>query len=67
MEDEKIDITKIAEPKIISYMSKEEFITMLSNFHFTHIKDYEINLITGFEYDAKEDELHTRGYFIRYY
>lgn len=61
-----IDVTKLNYIHIESYMSKEEFIKMLENLHFTHIKDYDINVITGFEYNAKDNTTNTRGYNIKY-
>ena len=62
-----IDVTKLNKIHTESYMTKEEFIKMLENLNFTHIKDYEINLITGFEYNAEDNTTNTRGYFLRYY
>lgn len=64
--DEIIDITKINKIHIDSYMTKEEFINLMNNLKFTHIKEYDIDLITGFEYNAEKNETYPRGYEIRY-
>lgn len=62
-----IDITKLNNIHIESYMTKEEFIKMIESLRFTHIKEYDIDLITGFEYNAEENKTNTRGYNIKYY
>ena len=64
--DEMIDITKINQIHIDSYMTKEEFVNFINSLRFTHVKEYDIDLITGFEYDAKENETRPRGYNIQY-
>lgn len=61
-----IDITKLNKIHIESYMSKQDFINMINNMKFTHIKNFDIDLITGFEYDAENNKTLTRGYNIRY-
>lgn len=66
MEDEIIDVTKLNSIHIESYMNKETFIKMLNDLKFTHVKDFDINLITGFDYDAKENKTNTRGFNIEY-
>lgn len=32
-----------------SYLTKEEFITLLENINFTHVKNIHVDLITGFK------------------
>lgn len=64
--ENKIDITKINQVRIGSYLTKEEFINTISNLNFTHIKAYDIDFITGFEYNAEDNETRPRGYSIRY-
>ena len=64
--ENKFDITKINQVCIGSFMTKEEFVNMISNLNFTHIKEYDIDLITGFEYNAEKNETKPRGYCIRY-
>ena len=50
------DSTK-SEEIIKSYMTKEEFINLISSINFTHIESAEIELITGFYLDfSAEDE-----------
>ena len=66
MEDEIIDVTKLNSIHIDSYMDKESFIKMLDNLKFTHVKTFDINLITGFEYDAKENKTNPKGFNIEY-
>lgn len=50
-----------------SYMTKEEFINMLQNLNFTHIENYDIEVITGFYYrpGEKEDNLIAVGYELK--
>ena len=64
--NEIIDITKLNQIHIDSYMTKQDFINMINNMKFTHIKNFDIELITGFEYNAKDNKTLPRGYNIRY-
>lgn len=64
--DEIIDITKLNQIHIDSYMSKQEFINLINNMKFTHIKNFDIDFITGFEYDTKDNKTLPRGYNIKY-
>ena len=65
--NEIIDITKLNQIHIDSYMTKQDFINMINNMKFTHIKEYDIDLITGFEYNVEENKTNPRGYNIRYH
>lgn len=40
-----------------SYITKEEFIDMISNIDFKRVKTCELSLITGFIYDGDENEI----------
>ena len=42
-----------------SYITKEEFINMISNIDFERVKRCELSLITGFIYNGDEDEIET--------
>ena len=64
--DEIIDITKLNQIHIDSYMTKQDFINMINNMKFTHIKNFDIELITGFEYNAEDNKTLPRGYNIKY-
>lgn len=64
--EEIMDITKINKIHVDSYMSKEEFISFINGLKFTHIKEYDIDFITGFEYNAEENKTYPRGYNITY-
>lgn len=62
--EDTIDITKINQPHIDSYMKKEEFMKILENMRFIGIASASIHFITGFEYDAKNNTTKTLGYDI---
>ena len=49
------DSTK-AESIIKSYMTKEEFINLITAINFTHIESAEIELITGFYLDSSSED-----------
>lgn len=51
--ENKFDITKINQVRIGSYLTKEEFVNMINNLNFTHIKAYDIDFIAGFEYNIR--------------
>lgn len=59
--DEAIENSK---QKINSFMTKDEFITMLQNLRFDSVDTARIYFITGFDYDAENDTLQKRGFNI---
>lgn len=64
MENDFIDITKLNQIHVDSYIDKETFIEILNNLHFHSIASAKIEFITGFEYDAKENTTKRRGFEI---
>lgn len=64
MEVGKIDLKSLNRNHIDSYMTKEEFIEIINNLHFTHIKEADLYFITGFVYNAEDDTTKTLGFKI---
>ena len=50
-----------------SYMSKEELLTILEKIDFIAVERCNVELITGFIYDASEDKITTRTKTINIY
>lgn len=49
-----------------AYMSKDEFLTMLSNLDFKCVDDFNISIITEFDFTRVGEEVDPRSYTIRY-
>lgn len=64
MENDFIDITKLNQIHVGSYMTKEKFVEMMNNLNYVAIDSANIHFITGFEYDAKENITRPRGFDI---
>ena len=47
-----------------SYITKEDFLKMMETLKFTHIEYANIQLITGYLYDAKDDSIKRLGFKI---
>ena len=56
------DIKANAEMDANSYISKDEFISMVQTMEFTHIKNAKIFFITGFKHNVEKDETDAIGY-----
>ena len=64
MEVGKIDLKSLNINHIGSYMTKEEFIDIITNLHFTHIERADLHFITGFVYNAENDTTKPLGFEI---
>ena len=64
MEVGKIDLKSLNRNHIESYMTKEEFVQIITNLHFTHIQRANMHFITGFVYNAEDDTTKTLGFDI---
>ena len=69
MNDEELNLgvkerLKVAEN---SYMTKEELLTILEKIDFIAVERCSVELITGYIYDASEDEITTRTKSINIY
>lgn len=62
--DDFVDITKINQPHIDSYMTKEEFVKMLENMRFVRIESAHIHFITGYQYEAEKNITKALGFDI---
>lgn len=64
MEEGKINLESLNRNHIDSYITKEEFIEIITNLHFTHIESARIHFITGFVYNTENDKTQTLGFDI---
>lgn len=64
MEVGKIDLKTLNRNHIDSYMTKEEFVQIITNLHFTHIERAHMHFITGFVYNTEDDTTKTLGFDI---
>lgn len=64
---EQTDFTSKANMSLQSYMTKDEFITMLQNLRFNFVKNAEIDVCTNSLIDVENKELNNYSYKINIY
>lgn len=62
MEDEDIIKSKNIEIAPFTYISKDEFLTLISNLNFKYIESANISFITHFKLYTENDEVKPRGF-----
>lgn len=62
MGEGKINLESLNRNHIDSYITKEEFIEIITNLHFTHIERANMHFITGFVYNVENDTTTTLGF-----
>lgn len=64
MNEDYIDVTKLNEIHVNTYIKKADFIKMIENLNFVAIQNCNIDFITAFEYDGKDNKTIPRGFQI---
>lgn len=62
MENEDIIKSKNIEIAPFTYISKDEFLTLISDLNFKYIESADISFITHFKFYTQEDEVKPRGF-----
>ena len=62
MENEDIIKPKNIEIAPFTYISKDEFLTLISNLNFKYIESADISFITHFKLYSQEDEVKPEGF-----
>ena len=62
MENEDIIKPKNIEIAPFTYISKDEFLTLITNLNFKYIESADISFITHFKFYSQEDEVKPRGF-----